>query len=138
MKKLGASRIYDSKSDDTYLVLPNYQNGVLTGAIKCREYKHKKATSYINSDGQFSSISLIPYDYAVSLDTKKRVILVLEGIRDPLRFLKASIPAVSNMGTKTWSEAKIPLLSDYHHVILAMDSDVPGIKCAREIKEAPE
>ena len=61
---------------------------------------------YLFTKGRWVSKALYPYDYIP--DNKK--ILLVEGARDALNLIQYGVYALANLGTSTWSQAKIDLL----------------------------
>jgi len=111
-----------------FVYMPVHISGELRGYIKARLRKETGKPSYINRKGAWSSdFGLFPYDYAVRDHPK--VISLVEGPRDSLRFNSLGIPALAVLGTQSWSERKSRLvaLTGAEHAIVAMDGDCAGI-----------
>lgn len=118
--------------------LPIYVNSELKGYIKARIKKHAEYPSYINSKGVWSKThGLFPYDYSVQLMNKigSRTLVLVEGPRDALILLSRGIPAISILGTQSFTEikARILELSEAEKLILMMDGDCAGIMATKKI-----
>lgn len=124
-------------SSTPYVYLPVNVLNRKRGYIKARLKKKDGAPSYINSKGSWSAeCGLFLYDYVVKRFSSKVLVLV-EGPRDGLRLCSLGIPAISILGTQSWSDRKSRLieLSGAKHVILCMDGDCSGIKADTTIAE---
>ena len=111
-------------------VFPLWVGGELVGGVKAKNRPKKKDPfRYLNFKGSWSRISgLFPMHYKKKWD---RVILV-EGPRDALTLLQYGLPALSILGTNSWSDEKRDLLlaSGVRQVLVAMDGDEAGRKGA--------
>lgn len=149
LRKIGArmAEFYSPPKDgrDGYwtrrmLYLPCYVNGEVVGFIKARIKKEEGKVSYINAGGPWSkTLGLFPFDYAIKVMHKRKckTILLVEGQRDALRLLAMGIPAVSILGTQSWSTQKARLLevAGVEHLVCFFDGDCAGIKATRLVKE---
>lgn len=122
------------------LYMPVLINGEERGYIKARLKKDPKGErpSYINSKGPWSKThGLFPFDYAIQMmeDLKSSTMVLVEGPRDALRLLSMGIPALSILGTNTWSQRKAQLLELYgvQQILLMMDGDDAGILASERI-----
>lgn len=127
------------------LYLPCTIEGELVGYIKARLKKHETLPSYVNASGPWSKTSgMFPFDYAVKLAHKIAdkygtvpSVVAVEGQRDALRLLENKIPAVSILGTQSWTNEKAKLLnaSGIERLILFMDGDDAGRIATENIAE---
>lgn len=136
LNKLGAMLIYDRHNEDTGVVLPVVAGGSLVGAIKASREKQEK--SYMTSEGHWlKTKGLFPLDYAMEMTLFQSygVLVLVEGPRDALRLISYGIPAVSILGSQSWSTAKRDLLLQMgvRLVVIMMDSDGPGIRATNKI-----
>lgn len=122
------------------LYMPVLINGEERGYIKARLKKDPtgERPSYINSKGPWSKThGLFPFDYAIQMmeELGSRTIVLVEGPRDALRLLSLGIPAMSILGTNTWSQRKAQLLELYgvEEILLMMDGDEAGMLAAERI-----
>lgn len=122
--------------DQTFVYLPVMVLGRERGHIKARLRKVEGKTSYINSKGSWSSsYGLFLYDYVAAQSPK--VVVLVEGPRDGLRLNYLGIPAISILGTQSWSDRKSRMIEllGVESVILCMDGDCAGIAADAMIKE---
>ena len=134
--EIGAQKVVNQWGTG-FVYLPVNVLGRKRGFIKARLRKKEGAPSYINSKGSWSAeCGLFLYDYVVKRFSAKVLVLV-EGPRDGLRLCSLGIPAISILGTQSWSDRKSRLieLSGASHVILCMDGDCAGIKADAMIAE---
>jgi len=97
-----------------------------------KEIRFKKPVKYRNSNGEWASEALFPFDL---LEDDQPIVLV-EGPYDALRLINEGIPALSILGTQNWTETKrTALLQKASKVILCMDGDRSGRECARYIED---
>jgi len=122
------------------LYMPVLINGEERGYIKARLKKDPtgERPSYINSKGPWSKThGLFPFDFSIKMmeELKSSTIVLVEGPRDALRLLSLGIPALSILGTNTWSQRKAQLLELYgvEQVLLMMDGDEAGILASERI-----
>lgn len=123
------------------IYLPIIINGEERGFVKARLKKDPEGIrpSYINRKGPWSKThGLFPFDYAIRVmkRTKSRTVVLVEGPRDALRLLSLGIPAMSILGTNTWTTRKATLLELHgvERVILMMDGDEAGILATERIR----
>ncbi len=93
--------------------------------------KNKEIPTYMNAKGLWSlNKGLFPFDYSVKVMLEKNVstVVLVEGPRDALRLLKAGIPAMSILGTHSWSDSKRRLLerAGVTKIVLLFDGDEAG------------
>ena len=135
---IGACKIFDKAMQDYAVVLPVYVLGKCVGGIKAALTKRKNGVSYINSTGEWTKLrGLFPYDYAVklALETGATSIALVEGPRDALRLLQNGIPAMSILGIRNWSQAKIDLLlATGLDILVVMDGDKAGVSATNTIR----
>lgn len=111
-----------------YIFLPCNVGGEMRGYIRGRLRKEKDKPSYLNKAGPWSKkYGLFPFDYTISKMIDKTIVLV-EGPRDSLRLLNNGIPAMSLLGTQSWTRKKAELLEVYgvERVLIMMDGDDAG------------
>jgi 5S rRNA maturation endonuclease (ribonuclease M5) len=132
LSKVGV-QLLETEYGTNMLYMPVNINGKTKGYIKARLTKDPtgQRPSYINSKGTWSKThGLFPFDYTMDLMRKNDYtsVVLVEGPRDALRLLSHGIPALSILGTNTWSEKKVALLEIYgvKQVLLMMDGDEPG------------
>lgn len=94
--------------------------------------------SYLNKKGVWSKkCGLFPFDYAIKLmlEIDSRTMVLVEGPRDALRLLEYGIPAMSILGTQTWTPNKARLLemNGVQKAVLMFDGDPAGIKATEHI-----
>lgn len=84
----------------------------------------------INSKNPFARKLLFP------LNNLSDTAIIVEGLYDALRFRFLGFPALSNMGTETWSNYKISLLHGLgiKRIFIMFDGDDPGYDHARMIR----
>lgn len=139
---IGAKLAYHVERERYYVFLPVYIKGKLEGFINAQLRKptnSKKIPSYLNAPGPWSlSKGLFPFDSAIKLmrDRELKTIVLVEGPRDALRLIKMGIPALSILGTHSWSTSKIRLLefAGVERVVLLMDGDKAGANATKLIK----
>lgn len=123
--------IYESGNiSETFIWMPVYINKELEGYIKARLKKNPDKPSYINKKGSWAkSKGLFPYDYAMSILSEKKAVVLVEGQRDALRLLQMGIPALCIMGTHNWNDEKSILLdiAGVKRAIIFLDGDAAGI-----------
>jgi hypothetical protein len=134
--EVGARKV-TNQWGSSFVYLPVNVLGRERGYIKARLRKKEGYTSYINSKGSWSAeTGLFLYDYVIKKFNKPRVVVLVEGPRDGLRLCMLGVPAISILGTQSWSDRKSRLLelSGADHAILCMDGDCAGIKAVSMIK----
>lgn len=121
-----------------FVYLPVIVGGRERGYIRAALRKEPGSPSYLNKKGSWSKkYGLFPFDYSVGLMNKldSSSMVLVEGPRDALRLLSHRIPAVSILGTQTWTPHKARLL-ELHGVrraLIMLDGDPAGIKATDSI-----
>jgi len=140
-EKIGAKLVCDSNSGRHYVWLPVSVRGRLRGHVlaQLRKPKDKMVPSYLNAKGQWSKrYGLFPMDTAVEIMRERglRTIVVVEGPRDALRLIHMNIPAVSMLGTHSWTDLKSRMLElcGVERVVLLLDGDDAGKKATRFLR----
>lgn len=126
LRQLGCRKV-TNQWGRSYVYLPVFVLGTLRGYIKAQLRKRDDAPSYINKKGKWSlDYGLFLYDHVAA--AKPKVIGLVEGPRDGLRMNYLGVPAVSILGTQSWSDRKSRLieLMGVTDVILIMDGDCAG------------
>lgn len=148
LRSLGASlaRVTTtSKSGDTYarfyVYLPVDVLNKTRGYVKAqiRKPSSKEVPSYINAKGSWSlRYGLLFYDQAAKLmkSLGKETLVLVEGPRDALRLLRFGIPAISILGTHSWSSEKVRFLTltGASRVVLMLDGDPAGRQATRLLR----
>ena len=133
LKKIGSKICqvkYGSNLSDRFIYLPVIIDGHTVGYTKGRMHKVEGQPSYINLKGSWvKSHGLFPFDFALSLMTDTKTVVLVEGQRDALRLLSLGIPAMCVMGTQNFSDNKARLLAMHgvERCIIFMDGDTAGI-----------
>ena len=136
LKSVGAKICMVEENRRYYIYLPVEVKGELRGYIKALPKKVEGLPSYFNAPGKWGAkYGLFPFDYSVKLMKDKRLdyLVLVEGPRDALRLLQEGIPAVSILGTQSWSKSKVRLLefSGARRIILMLDGDAAGRKATK-------
>jgi hypothetical protein len=137
---IGARVAYREDIHRHYIWLPVWVRGRLRGFILATLKKPPKPLpAYYNAPGKWSlRYGLFPLDSAIFLMEEKGLttIVVVEGPRDALRLLRMGIPAVSMLGTHSWTDTKSRMLelSGVKTVVLMMDGDSAGRKATSFLK----
>ncbi len=131
LARLGARYAYQDSSGEFLIWIPCMVNGQQVGYVKAFLEKVPGRPSYKNSPGKWSRRSgLLFLDNSVKMmeDQGHKTVVLTEGPRDALRCIRHKIPAVSILGTKSWSEDKRMCLENagVENVILFMDGDDAG------------
>lgn len=141
LEDIGAKIAFDNESRRHYVWLPVWARGKLRGYIRAQIKKpvDKKIPSYLNASGTWSKrYGLFPLDYSVALMKEKGLttLVLVEGPRDALRLLSLGIPAVSILGTQSWSNTKSRVLelSGVESLVLMMDGDTAGRLATRFLR----
>jgi hypothetical protein len=143
--QIGSKIVYSetlTESGDTYgrfyIWLPVHVNRKLKGYIRAQTTKptNKKFPSYLNAPGSWSlTHGLFPFDPAIRLmkSLGLTTIILVEGPRDALRLIQAGIPAMSMLGTQSWSDQKTRLLefAGVTRLVLFLDGDEAGKNATR-------
>ena len=141
LDSIGAKIAFDVDSRRHYVWLPVYVKTKLKGHILAQIKKptSKEIPSYLNASGSWSlKYGLFPFDSAISLMREKNLstIVVVEGPRDALRLLSLGYPAVSMLGTHSWTDVKSRTLeiAGVDQVVLMLDGDKAGRLATRFLK----
>lgn len=121
---------------ESFVYLPVLVMGQERGHVKARLRKVEGKPSYINSKGGWSaSYGLFLYDHVAN--GKPKAVVLVEGPRDGLRLNYLGIPAISILGTQSWSERKSRMIEllGVSRVVLCMDGDDAGLQATAMIKE---
>lgn len=128
----GATLCFSLMRESFFVYLPISINGTERGYILARIRKHNVLPSYLNQPkGEWAlQYGLYPFDYSIQMmqDLGLHTMVIVEGPRDALRLIHAGIPAVSILGTNSWTVAKMRLLefAGVERLILALDGDLAG------------
>jgi hypothetical protein len=140
-KVIGVRILYSGKFERFYVWLPVFVNRRLKGHIKAQAHKpkSKKIPSYLNASGAWSlTHGLFPFDPAIKLMRELGIstLILVEGPRDALRLMQAGIPAMSMLGTQSWSNQKTRLLefAGVHRLVLFLDGDDAGKNATRFLR----
>ena len=131
LTKVGAKLGRYTESGRPFVYLPVLVGGRERGYIRAQIKKQGDFPSYLNKSGSWSKThGLFPFDYSIRLMTCRDLstMVLVEGPRDALRLLRYGIPAVSILGTQTWTAKKAKLLELHgvDRVIVMMDGDPAG------------
>ena len=137
LETIGAKIAFVNETHRYYIWLPVFIRKKLCGHILAATKKptDKSVPSYLNASGPWSlKKGLFPFDSAVSLmkSLGKKTIVVVEGPRDALRLLSLGVPAVSMLGTHSWTDSKSRQLelANVERVVLMTDGDEAGKQAA--------
>lgn len=141
MSAVGAKLAFNTLTGRHYVWLPVVVRSRLRGYVLAQLKKpaDKSVPSYINAPGKWSlRYGLFPLDASIDLMVEKGLttIVVVEGPRDALRLLKLGIPAVSMLGTHSWTDIKSRMLelSGVETVVLMLDGDKAGREATRFLR----
>lgn len=133
--------LYSEEYERFYVWLPVHVNRRLKGYIKAQlvKPKSKKVPSYMNASGSWSlTHGLFPFDPAIKLmkSLGLKTVILVEGPRDALRLIRAGIPAMSMLGTHSWSNQKTRLLefAGVERLVLFLDGDAAGKNATRFLR----
>lgn len=132
LSSLKATLCFSLMRESFFVYLPIYVNEKERGYILARIAKHATLPSYLNQPtGDWAlRYGMFPFDSTIEMMNRKnlRTVVIVEGPRDALRLLKAGIPAISILGTNSWSRHKMRLLefAGVERLILALDGDTAG------------
>lgn len=118
--------------DDSQLFLPVVVYGDVIGGVQAVWTKKKGVVSYMNTPGEWSKTKgLFPFDF-IRTRSKKDFVVMVEGPRDALAMIQQGIPALSILGSTSWSRQKRELLLSLEkdRIFLLMDSDDAGQKAS--------
>jgi DNA primase len=142
LRKIGTRIATHAEYDTEYLFLPCTVGGELVGGIRAAMEGSNVKVKYKNSTGAWSrSHGLFPYDTSVNVMLEnenvfgQKVMVLTEGPRDSLYLMERGIPAVSILGTQSWSIEKRDLLLDMDadFILICMDGDVAGRKAEKKV-----
>lgn len=143
MRSVVKAKVVDART----LYFPVTVRGVDVGYIRAFLAKQKGRPSYLNKKGAWSrDKGLFLFDRAIEYEEQRelkhkaysRTVILVEGPRDAMRLHRdGNLPAIAILGTQSWSEGKIRLLSmsGVENVILCMDGDLAGKLAAENISE---
>lgn len=132
LKSIGAKCAYHKYHAAYYVYLPVNVNGEERGYIKATPLKPvDKGPSYLNAPGTWSlDYGLFLFDQSLNLmrELKANTLVLVEGPRDGMRLHRYGIPAVSILGTRSWSTRKVRLLeaAGVERIVLCLDGDDAG------------
>ena len=114
---------------------PYYQCGRLVGYVG-RRLDKLDFQKYFRAPWCQGRNVLFPFDYVKEKFPGTDVVVLVEGEVDALNLLQAKIPALSVLGSTSWSEHKRDLLVSMgiKRVFLLMDPDPAGRKAAKKLK----
>lgn len=137
LETIGAKIAFVEDTHRYYLWLPVYIRKKLCGHILAATKKptDKSIPSYLNASGPWSlKKGLFPFDSAVALMNQLgfKTLVIVEGPRDALRLISLGFPAVSMLGTHSWTDSKSRQLelSGVERVVVMTDGDDAGKKAA--------
>lgn len=112
------------------LYLPCYVNGNLVGGVRANLRKVDGMNSYYNSPGSWvKTKGYFGFDYSNKNFDRTMPMIVGEGSRDSLTWIRDGYPAVAILGSKTFSKEKARLLVNTGRPIIPFfDGDAAGIK----------
>lgn len=129
-------------ADGRTLYFPVLVKGDEAGYIRAMLKKVAKKPSYLNKKGLWSKTKgLFLFDQAMEIARETKTVILTEGPRDSMRLMRdRNLPAISILGTNSWSESKARLLamSGIETVILCMDGDDSGMKASLDIAASLE
>ena len=139
-----AYRAFSLERMQEFAILPVMIDGELCGAIKAVVKKTgvDGELSYVTSKASdrnswVKKHGLFPYDVVQEMlkETGLKTVVLCEGPRDSLKLISREIPALSILGSKTWSVQKMKLVLGLpiDRVILMMDGDRAGREATAEI-----
>jgi 5S rRNA maturation endonuclease (ribonuclease M5) len=131
VRRLGGRAVTNEFGSSLYL--PVQINRSVVGGVTCRLTRFAKR-KYIFDAGGWTADALYPYDYVrrqLNLRQRrgKRVVVLVEGVRDALNLIQHGLLALAILGGKTvWGPSKANLLMTLEPdlVILAFDPDEIG------------
>lgn len=141
LSSIGCKIAFVEDSRRYYVWLPVNVNGKLCGHIlaSLKKPTDKSIPSYLNASGVWSlKKGLFPFDSAISLMKAKKLktVIVVEGPRDALRLIRLGFPAVSMLGTHSWTDTKSRQfeLAGVETLIPMMDGDKAGKTATRFLR----
>lgn len=113
-------------------------NNRTVGTIKCVLFPKKDDLKYINSKGTWVRDTLFPYDYVRERWPRLDVLILTEGVRDPLRTIQNGYPSLSILGSNNWSAKCAGLVKRLSpsKLIIMMDPDRAGDDAARDVYDS--
>ena len=120
----------DLEIKERSLFLPCHVDGRLTGAIRAKLRKKEGSLSYINSPGSWSkNKGYFAFDYSHKTFDGDMPMIVVEGPRDAMVWVRDAYPATAILGSKVFSKEKARLLVNLGRpIILFFDGDMAGIQ----------
>ena len=138
------AKVVDSRT----LYFPVMVRGIEVGYVRAFLGRQKGRPSYLNKRGSWArNKGLLMFDQALAIEDARfktikgysKTVILNEGPRDSFRLHNdATLPAVAILGTQSWSEGKIRLLSmaGFENAIICMDGDAAGSEAADRIAES--
>ncbi len=144
IKKMGGLTLLErSRTDDSTLKVffPVCVNGTVVGGIRAAFEKPQMGPSYINTKGDWSKkAGLLFFDQSKKLALSQSALAIVEGPRDALRLIENGIPAVSVLGSTSFSKEKAKRLAtlnlDTYYLI--PDNDEAGEKMKDLVRSCAE
>ena len=144
LKKVGARYVtHTGWGNMPFVFLPVNVQGKMRGYVKAKIEKPKDdKPSYLNAKADNGANwsrkwGLLYFDYAVKRMKRRglKTMVLCEGPRDSLRYLKRDIPAVSVLGALNWTSHKRELLEDagVEKLVLSFDGDDAGIMATKAV-----
>lgn len=117
------------------LFIPCYVDGRLVGAVRAKLRKNVGDLGYINSPGNWSkSRGYLGFDYSHKNFEIDMPIIVVEGPRDSMAWIRDGFPCTAILGSKAFSKEKARyLVNTGRPIILFFDGDDAGIKATNLI-----
>lgn len=114
------------------LILPCYVDGMLVGGLRADLRKREGKNSYINSPGSWVlHKGYFGLDYSNKKFDPTMPIIVTEGSRDALSWIRDGYPSTAILGSKTFSKEKArQLVRTRRPIIPFLDGDKAGIQAA--------
>lgn len=112
------------------LVIPCHVNNVLVGGLVANIKKIENFNSYFNSPGSWVlRKGYVGFDYSHKRFENDMPMIVVEGSRDALFWIRDGYPACAILGSKVFSQDKARILTNTRRPIIPFfDGDVAGIK----------
>lgn len=142
---LGCTRVIDTRSGETFLIIPITIDGDPKGLVRARWLPSKeKGTNYFNSkygseEHWAKKYGLIGYDAIKKMKAFKKygIIFIVEGPRDAMRLIQLGIPTVSILGAGSWTASKRNLLLQLEPNLVCslMDNDKTGRRSGKSIEK---
>lgn len=135
VNNIGGRLMLNELTKTLQLALPVKVDDQLQGVVYCRLKKEPGKLSYINEPGVWSKNSLFPYDYIDKNFKKYKYVVLVEGPRDALFLIQNGIPALSILGTHSWSKTCANLVMGLSKdlVVVMFDGDYAGRKAKRKV-----